>query len=135
MERFNQARNDARTQAILQGANYGGTLQNQAMQRRNQGIQEYSTQRNAPLNEYISLTSGAQVQNPSFNSQSYSGSQPVDYANLVNQQYQGQLGQYNAKVAGNNATQSSLFGLGGSVLGAAMPGGGSFLGSMLGRLF
>jgi hypothetical protein len=117
-DRFNQARNDARSQAILQGANYGGTLQDQAMQRRNQGINEYTTQRNAPLNEYIGLTSGVQVQNPQFNSQGYQGAQGVDYAGLVNQQYQGQLGNYNSKVASNNATQGSLFGLGGSLLGA-----------------
>ncbi len=117
-DRFNQAKNDARNQAILQGANYGGSLQDQALQRRNQGINEYTTQRNAPLNEYIGLTSGVQVQNPSFGSQGYQGSQPVDYAGLINQNYQNQLGQYNAKVGSNNATQGSLFGLGGSLLSA-----------------
>lgn len=119
MERFSQTQNDARTQAILQGANYGGTLQQQALQRRNQGISEYDAQRNAPLNEYIGLTSGVQVQNPQFSSQSYQGAAPVDYAGLVNNQYQAQLGQYNSKVAGNNATQSALFGLGGSALASA----------------
>lgn len=117
-ERFNQARNDARTQAILQGANYGGALQDQALQRRNQGINEYTTQRNAPLNEYIGLTSGVQVQNPQFQSQGYQGANPVDYANLVQNQYNANLGAYNSKVASNNATQSSLFGLGGSLLGS-----------------
>lgn len=122
---LNRARNDARMQAILQGANYGGTLQQQALQRRNQGIQEYDTQRNAPLNEYNALTSGVQIQNPQFSSQSYQGANPVDYASLVNNQYQGQLGQYNARVAGNNATTSALFGLGGQL-------GGSFLGSQAG---
>lgn len=115
-ERFNQAKNDARTQAVLQGANYGGTLQEQALQRRNQGINEYTTQRNAPLNEYIGLTSGVQVQNPQFQSQGYQGANPVDYAGLIQNQYNAQLGQYNSKVAGNNSTMSSLFGLGGSFL-------------------
>lgn len=124
-DRFNQAKNDARNQAILQGANYGGNLQDQALQRRNQGINEYTTQRNAPLNEYIGLTSGVQVQNPnvSVNSQQQ-GAAPVDYANLINQQYQNQMGQYNAKVGSNNATQGALFGLGGSFLGAAGAAGG-----------
>ncbi len=116
MDRFNQAKNDARNQAILQGANYGGTLQNQALQRRNQGIQEYTTQRNAPLNEYTAMTSGTQIQNPSFQSGGNQGVNPVDYANLINQQYQAQLGNYNSKVAQNNSTQSGLFSLGSAAL-------------------
>jgi hypothetical protein len=126
MERFNQAQTDARMQSVLQGANYGGTLQDQAMQRRNQGINEYTTQRNAPLNEYSALTSGTQVQNPQFtNGGNYTGTQPVDYASMVNNQYQSQLGQYNANVAGRNSTQNALFGLGGQAL-------GGFLGSQAG---
>lgn len=124
MERFNQAQTDARMQAILQGANYGGTLQNQALQRRQQAINEYTTQRNAPLNEYIGITSGVQVQNPQFSNQSYQGAAPVDYAGLVNNQYQAQLGQYNSKVASNNATTGALFGLAGTALGAGMGPGG-----------
>lgn len=113
-ERFNQAKNDARTQAVLSGQQYGGTAQSQALQRRNQAISEYDAQRNAPLNEYIGLTSGQQVQNPQFNTTNYQGAQPVDYAGLINQNYQNQLGQYNAKVGSNNSTSSGLFGLLGS---------------------
>lgn len=116
MDRFNQAKNDARMQAVLQGANYGGTLQNQALQRRNQGIQEYTTQRNAPLNEYTAMTSGTQIQNPSFSNGGNQGINPVDYTSLVNQQYQQQLGNYNAKVAGQNSTTSGLFSLGSAAL-------------------
>jgi len=128
MDTFNQKVNDARNQAILQGANYGGTLQNQALTRRNQGIQEYTTQRNAPLNEYTAMTSGSQVQNPTFSSGGNSGTQPVDYANLVNQNYQNQVGAANAQQAGNNATTAGLFGLGGSLLGASKN-------SLIGSLF
>lgn len=131
-DQFNKTQNDARMQAILQGANYGGTLQQQALQRRNQGIQEYDTQRNAPLNEYIGLTSGTQVQNPQFSSQNYQGANPVDYANLVNNQYQANLGAYNSKVAGQNNTTNSLFGLGASFLGAPATGGGSLFGKLFG---
>jgi len=116
MERFNQAKNDARTQAVLSGQQYGSTAQQQALQRRNQSIQEYDAQRNAPLNEYIGLTSGVQVQNPQFSSQNYQGAQPVDYAGLINQNYQNQMSQYNAKQAGSNNMSSALFGLGGSFL-------------------
>lgn len=117
-ERLNQAKNDARMQSVLQGANYSGTLQDQAMGRRNQAISEYDAQRNAPLNEYIGLTSGVQVQNPQFSSQNYQGAQAGDYQGAVNNAYQGALGQYNSKVASNNATQGALFGLGGSFLGS-----------------
>lgn len=117
MDTLNQMKNDARTQAVLAGQQYGGTAQQQALQRRNQGIQEYDAQRNAPLNEYIGLTSGSQIVNPQFASGGNQGTQPVDYANLVNQNYQAQMGQYNANLAAKNNTSSSLFGLGGSVLG------------------
>jgi len=124
MERFNQAKNDARMQAVLSGQQYGSTELADALRRRNQGIQEYTTQRNAPLNEYIGLTSGVQVQSPQFNSQNYQGTQPVDYAGLLNNQYQAQLGQYNSKVASNNSTTGGILGLGGSLLGSfAAPGG------------
>lgn len=124
MDRFNQAKNDARMQAVLQGASYGRTLQNQALQRRNQGIQEYTTQRNAPLNEYTAMTSGAQIQNPSFTSGGNEGINPVDLAGLINQNYQNQMGAYNSKVAGQNSTTSGLFSLAGTALGAAGGSGG-----------
>lgn len=132
MDTFNQMRNDARQQAILAGQQYGGTAQQQALQRRNQSIEEYNAQRNAPLNEYIGLTSGVQVQNPQFTSQSYGGTQPVDYAGLVNQNYQNQMAQYNARQAGSNNLMSSLFGLGGSFLGAPTSGGGSIAAKLFG---
>lgn len=124
MNTFNQAKNDARNQAIIQGANYGGTLQNQSLANRNQAIQEYNAQRNAPLNEYTAMTSGTQVQNPSFSSGGNAGTNPVDYANLVNQQYQAQIGKANAQTSANNSTTSGLFGLAGS-LGAATAGSGA----------
>ena len=91
------------------------TLQNQALQRRNQGIQEYTTAKR-PLNEYTAMTSGTQIQNPSFTSGGNQGINPVDITGLINQQYQGQIGNYNSKVASNNATTSGLFSLGGGLL-------------------
>lgn len=130
MEAFNQAKNDARMQAVLQGANYGGALQEQALQRRQQGINEYTTQRNAPLNEYTAMTSGAQVQNPQFQSANMGGAAPVDYAGLVNQNYQNQMAQYNAQVGGRNSLMGGLFGLGGSFLGG--PAGGAIAGKLFG---
>lgn len=132
MESFNQARNDARTQAILSGQQFGSRELADALQRRNQGIQEYTTQRNAPLNEYSALTSGTQIQNPQFASAGSGGIAPVDYTGLVNNAYQGQLGQYNAKVAQQGALGGSLLGLAGSLGGGFLGGpGGAALGGYL----
>lgn len=127
-ERFNNAKNDARYGAVLAGGAESDRLFGQSLSSRQQGINEYDTTRNAPLNEYIGLTSGTQVRNPQFSSTGYQGAQPVDYAGLVNQNYQNQLGQYNAKQAGSNNLMSSLFGLGGSFLGG--PAGGAIAGSL-----
>jgi hypothetical protein len=124
MDSFNKAKNDARMQAILQGATYGGQLQGQALDRRNQGIQEYNAVRNAPLNEYTALTAGQQVQNPSFSQGQRGNAQAGDYQGAVQNAYQGAMNQYNAKIGQQNATTSGLFGLGGSFLGAAGAAGG-----------
>jgi hypothetical protein len=124
MEGFGQTKNDARIQALLAANQYGGDLQNQTLQRRNQGIQEYTTQRTAPLNEYIGFTSGTQVQNPQFQNISYGGAAPVDYAGLVNNKYQADMANYNARVAGRNSAIGGIFGLGGSLLSAGGTAGG-----------
>lgn len=117
MERFNQTKNDARQQAILNSQSYGRALLDESLARRNQGIQEYTTQRNAPLNEYSAFTSGTQIQNPQFQNIGYQGAGEVDYANLVNQKYQGELNNYNQRVAGKNSLISGIAGIGGSFLG------------------
>lgn len=143
MESFNQAKNDARTQAILAGQQYGGTAQQQALQRRMQEIEEYGAQRNAPLNEYIGLTSGTQITNPTFSSGGNQGIGSFDIAGAMRNQYS------NQQAAANNRSgaMSSLFGLGGQALGSAYGVGslaagsagagaaGGFLGSGLGSLF
>jgi hypothetical protein len=108
MNTFNQAKNDARTQAILSGQQYN-------LAARNQGINEYNAIRNAPLNEYNAFTSGAQVQNPTFTSGGNSGISPTDISGITN-------AYNNARQASSNNTMNSLFGLGGQL-------GGSFLGS------
>jgi hypothetical protein len=143
MDTFNQARNDARSQAVLAGQQYGGTAQNQALDRRLQEINEYSTQRNAPLNEYIGLTSGTQIVNPQFSSGGNQGINSFDMAGAMRDQYS------NQQAASNNrsSAMSSAFGLGGQALGTALGVGslaagtagagaaGGFLGSGLGSLF
>lgn len=135
MQRFSQAKNDARMQAVLAGGQESDRLFNQSLRARNQGISEYDAQRNAPLNEYIGLTSGTQVQNPQFSTQGYQGAAPVDYASLVNNKYQADMNRYNQQVASGNSTMGSLFSLGGTIAGSFLgnPAMGSMIGGMAGR--
>lgn len=122
---LNRARNDARQQAILGAQQYGQTAFGESLARRQQAIQEYDAQRNAPLNEYTALTSGTQVQNPQFSNTGYAGAAPGDLQGATQNAYNAQLGAYNSKIASNNATSGALLGLGGQL-------GGSFLGSKAG---
>ena len=69
---------------------------------------------NQPLNTYNALATGAQVQNPSFNSVPTVNQAGTDVAGITNSAYQNQLQAYQQQMAGIN----NLFGLGGS-LGAA----------------
>src|SRR3546814_12733623 len=75
----------------------------------------FRSTRNQPINEITALLSGSQVSNPA----SMSGPSPqtqvggVDYAGLVNQNYQNQMNASGAKMGG-------LFGLAGSLGGAAI---------------
>ena len=117
MESFGQQQNDALMQAVITGQQYGSNAQNMALQRRGQEIGEYDAQRNAPLNEYIGLTSGTQIQNPQFGSGGNQGIQSFDIAGAMQNQYS------NQQAASNNTSSalSSLFGLGGSSL-ATMAG-------------
>lgn len=117
---FNNAKTDAQQQAVLAGQQYANQGQNDALARRQQAITEYGAQRNAPLNEYSALTSGSQVQNPTFNNTSYTGAQPADLAGNIYKNYQGDVNAYNQKVATQNANQQALFQLGGQVAGAYM---------------
>lgn len=80
-----------------------------AMQGRQQSIDEILLGRNQPLNEIIGLTSGSQIQKPNWTSTPQSNIQPVDYTGLVNQQYQAQM----------QASQGALSGIG-SIFGSLM---------------
>jgi hypothetical protein len=107
-QRYNQA---------LQGAQFGNTAQQQALAQAIQG-------RQMPLNEISALMSGSQIQNPQF--QAYSGSNIAAAPMYGAAQAQGQAAQnaYNQQVAQQNANTAGMFGLGGSVLGAAGSAGG-----------
>jgi len=120
MNQFGQTRNDAQSQGVLhamQLAQSNAALQNQARQ---QYIQEAATVRNQPLNEISALMSGSQVSNPTFSNVPQVNVGAADITGPTALAYQGQLAQYNAQNAANNAAMGGLFGLGGTILGAGL---------------
>jgi hypothetical protein len=133
----NQAKNDAYTQSQLSAVQAGQTYQNESLAAHDQNVSDYNQQYYAPLNTYTSLANGVQVQNPTFAGSGQAGgasgasSQPANYSQDAMNSYNAALNSYNQQVAGNNSTMGGLFGLGGSFLGAAMPGGTSVGGSLL----
>jgi hypothetical protein len=100
MERLTDANTDQNNQLALTG--------------RGQAFAENLATRNQPLNELTALLSGSQISNPA----QMSGPTPqagvggVDYAGLVQDNYQ-------SKLASHNAAMGGMFGLLGAGLGAA----------------
>src|SRR5690606_3007990 len=90
MTRFDQGQNDAYHQLLLSG--------------RGQAVQESLAERNQPINEISALMSGGQVSQPNFVGTPQPGVAGVDYAGLVNQNYQSQVANHQNKLGG-------LFGL------------------------
>lgn len=133
MQRFDQMKNDARMQAVLYGGTEADRLFSQSMAARQQGISELDRLRQQPLNEYLAMSGQQQLTLPQFQQYNYQGAPTPDYAGAVNNQYQSQLANYNAQQASSNNLLGSAFGLGASILGAPMSGGGSFIGNALGR--
>lgn len=119
---FGRQRNDAMNQAILAGnqqqqVGFGQAAQNAQFGNaaRQQAIQEGTSLRNQPLNELNALRTGSQVTNPQFNPVAQGTIAAPNYQQAVQNQYQGQLNNYNAQVGANNSATSGLFGLGGAL--------------------
>lgn len=103
---LNQARNDAYTQAALQGMGIG-------QQARQQGLQEQAFLRNEPLNTLNAVRTGAQVQGPSFvNAPQQATTQGADLLGATNAGYQAQLNTANAQNAGSSNVMNGLMQLG-----------------------
>lgn len=99
---FDQGRNDAYNQLLLQG--------------RGQAVQEALTARNQPINEITALMSGGQVSQPNFVGTPQTQVAPVDYAGLVQNNY-------NQRVGSQNALYGALGSIGGMALGGWSSGG------------
>lgn len=135
MGSFGQQRNDAVTQAGLQGINLGmqqqgqtfgqqttnrqlaAALQGQQFGQQNQlrggALQEQAWLRSLPLNELNALRSGSQVEMPQFPGyaqQATTGG--TDYTGAAQNTYQSQMAANNASAAGQSNMMSGLFGLG-----------------------
>ncbi|RAS13553.1 tail fiber domain-containing protein [Ensifer adhaerens] len=88
------------------------TAQNQA---RSQYLNELYAARNQPINEISSLLSGSQVSNPNFVNAQGQQIPTVDYAGLVNQDYQNRLGAWQQKQAQTGGLIGGLLGFGGQL--------------------
>ncbi len=106
---FNQGRNDALLAADLNAGNTVG-----------QAIQQQTALRAMPLNEVSALLSGSQVQGPQAYQPGAANVAPTDVLGAYNQQYQGQLAQWQAQQQQQNAGMGGLFGLAGTLGGAAI---------------
>jgi len=144
---YNQALNNAQFHNSAQAQGFGQAFQNAGLnnsvsgqlfnqglananlqnQGRNQYINEQNYLRQQPLNELNALRSGSQVTAPQFSGVPQAAVGNTDIANLYNNQYQGQVANYNAQVGRNNAITGGLFGLGAAGLGMLGNGGLSSL--------
>lgn len=102
---FSQGKNDAYTQAALQGMGIG-------QQARQQSLQEQAYLRNEPLNTLNAVRTGSQVTNPTFsNVPQQATTQGPDLLGAANSQYNSALGATNAQQASNNNTTAGVVGL------------------------
>lgn len=77
---------------------------------RAQYLNEMYAQRNQPINEISSLLSGAQVSSPNFVPTQGQRIEPVDYAGLVQQDYQNRATAYNQKRDGIGSVLKNIVG-------------------------
>lgn len=106
---FNQGRNDMLLAADLNAGNTVG-----------QAIQQQAALRGMPLNEVSALLTGQQVQTPQYQQTQGVNVAPTDVLGAYNQQYQGQLAQYQNQQQQGAAGLGGLFGLAGTLGGAAI---------------
>jgi hypothetical protein len=126
MGQFGQQKNDAYSQAALQGINLGA-------QQQQQRYQQQMASRNAPINELSAIRSGSQVTNPTFqNFSQQANTAGPDYLGAASNQYNAGLQASNAANAASGNFLGGLMSMGGSVLGGPL---GGALGGALGKMF
>lgn len=97
---------------------YGQASNNVAMNNnaRAQAISEIYADRNQPINEISALMNGSAVQSPNFVSTNMPSIPTVDYAGLVQQNYQSKMQAWQQQQAQKQSTLGGLFGLGASAI-------------------
>lgn len=149
---MNEAQNDSRQQTLLNAENLAGQSIAQTGQLRqiplneaqglsglagnqanlaNQGLQQALALRTQPLNEAQALLTGSAVQSPLLQSVPQTQVAPTDYIGAVNGNYAAQMANYNAQRQSKNAGLGGMFGIAGTLGGAAL--GSPWLGGMLGN--
>lgn len=99
---------DLSDRSIILGGSEADRAFNQSTANRRQALQELLLERQLPIQEINALRTGSQLQLPQFSpTQGVSGMQPVDLAGLIGQQYQGNLGGWQADVANTNANNQA----------------------------
>ncbi|WP_085032305.1 tail fiber domain-containing protein [Ensifer aridi] len=111
----NQSTTAANNALRDQSFNAQQSMLNAQNQARSQYLNELYAQRNQPINEISALLSGAQVSNPNFVPTQGQQIPTVDYAGLVNQDYQNRLGAWQQKQANSNSLVGGLLGFGGQL--------------------
>lgn len=100
--------NDTAQQA-LSNALTRAQFQNQS---RAQALDEAYAARSQPLNEFSALRGATQVDVPQFSAAQNSVTNPADIGGYMGQNFQNQMGIYNAKLNSRNALLGGLMGLG-----------------------
>lgn len=85
---------------------------------RDSALQEQFALRNQPINEIAALMQGSQLGSPNFVNTNMPQIPTVDYAGLVQQNYQNQMGAYQQQVANRNQMMGGLLGAAGTIGGA-----------------
>lgn len=111
-----QAYQSARESAIGGAAQQQAQLSNTALANQAQQAQLYTQQYQAPLSFYNSLITGTQPNMPQFGAPQGSNMAGTNVQGAYQDQYKGQLNQYNAEMGAQNSATSGLFSLGSAAL-------------------
>lgn len=120
-----RGRNDARTQAILQGGTYAQQEYGMGTDARNRAIKEQLLVRNQPINEITSLMNGGQVTMPQFSAYQGGDVAGTDVASITQKNYENKLKAYEQKLANQNAMFGGIAGLAGTGVRAMFGGLGA----------
>lgn len=116
MTGFGKNLNDLRLGIDASAGNEASRAYANALQGRNQGINEMTLQRNQPINEITGLLGLGQVQTPNFGNTPQTQIQPTDVIGPTYAAYNAKLNSYNQGQQNNRSFMGGLFGLAGAGL-------------------